>query len=120
MRSFVAAALSSASQTTDTTFTTIGLRAEHNLTLGAMPATLSGTIGWRHGIGDTAPTATHGFSAGDAFTVTGSQVARETLVLEAGFDLELSETAVFGLSYHGQIAADAQDHGFKANLAIRF
>ena len=114
------AALSGSRSTTGVTFTTLGLRAEHNLALGTMDATLRGMIGWRHAFGDTTPTATHAFTIGDAFTAAGVPIARNSAVVELGLDLNLSPTATFGLSYTGQLATDAQDHGFKANLNVRF
>src|SRR5699024_1709853 len=41
-----AAALSGRSDNTDVTFTTLGLRAEHELSVGATQATLRGALGW--------------------------------------------------------------------------
>ncbi|MEP9372815.1 autotransporter domain-containing protein [Mesorhizobium sp. KR1-2] len=115
-----AAALSGRSATTDVSFTTLGLRAEHKLGLGTVDATVRGMLGWRHAFGDTTPTATQAFSAGDAFTIAGVPLARNSAVIEAGLDLELTPDATFGLSYIGQFASGARDHGFKANLAVRF
>ncbi|TEA79319.1 autotransporter domain-containing protein [Allopusillimonas ginsengisoli] len=115
-----AAALSGRSENMDVTFTTLGLRAEHSLSLGATEATVRGTLGWRHAFGDTTPESTHAFSAGDAFTVAGVPIAKDSAVLEAGVDLNLTPNATFGLSYIGQIAGSARDHGVKANLAIKF
>ena len=34
--------------------------------------------------------------------------------------MAITKTATFGLSYTGQIASGSQQHGFKANLAVRF
>jgi fibronectin-binding autotransporter adhesin len=115
-----AAALSSASQTSNTTFTTLGLRAEHGLGLDAVDATVKGMVGWRHAFGDVTPKSTHALSAGDAFTIAGVPIARNSFVIEAGLNLNLTPEATFGLSYTGQIASDAQDHGFKANVSVRF
>ncbi|WP_167518119.1 autotransporter domain-containing protein [Brucella pseudintermedia] len=114
------AALTGHSGSTDVTFTTLGLRGEHTLTFGMMEATLKGMIGWRHAFGDTTPESTHLFTAGGAFTIAGVPVARDSAVIEAGLDFNISPEATLGLSYTGQIASGAQDHGFKANLAVRF
>src|SRR5690606_16306449 len=114
-----AAALSAAGGRTDVTFTTLGVRAEDTLGLGTIDANLRGMIGWRHAFGDT-PKSTHAFSAGDAFTIAGVPIGRDSAVIEAGLDLNLTPQATFGLSYTGQIASDAYDHGFTANLAVRF
>lgn len=115
-----AAALSGRSDDTSVTFSTLGLRAESSLNLGTAQAILRGTLGWRHAFGDTTPEARHGFSAGDNFTVAGVPIAKDSAVVEAGVDLRLTSSATFGLSYTGQLAGSAQDHGIRANLAIRF
>ncbi|NLC35433.1 MAG: autotransporter domain-containing protein [Alcaligenaceae bacterium] len=115
-----AAGLAARSQTTDVTFTTLGLHAEHALDIGTAAATLHGTLGWRHALGDTTPKARHGFSAGAAFTVAGAPIAKDSAVIEAGVDLNLAPNTTFGLSYAGQLGSPARDHGVKANLTIRF
>ncbi|WP_266076981.1 autotransporter domain-containing protein [Brucella intermedia] len=115
-----AAALAATSSTTNVTFATLGFRGEHNLALGAVDATLHGMIGWRHAFGDITPQSTHAFSTGDTFTIAGVPIARNSAVVEAGLDLNLTPKATFGVSYTGQLAADAYDHGFKANLNVRF
>jgi len=35
-------------------------------------------------------------------------------------DLNLTPQASFGVSYTGQVASDADDHGFWANLNVKF
>lgn len=115
-----AAALSGVDGSTDVTFTTLGLRGEHHLTLGTMDATLKGTLGWRHAFGDVTTTSAHAFSAGHAFTIAGAPIAEDSAIIEAGLDLNLTPDASFGLSYTGQISGEAQDHGFRANLTVRF
>ncbi len=114
------AALWGSSDNTDVTFTTLGLRAEHGLSIGAAEATLRGTVGWRHAFGDTTPTARHRFSAGEAFTVAGVPIAKDSAVLEAGVDVKLTSRATFGLSYAGQLSGSTRDHGVQANLAVTF
>ncbi|MEO4001759.1 autotransporter domain-containing protein [Mesorhizobium sp. CAU 1732] len=115
-----AAALSSVNQTTSTTFTTLGLRAEHAITLGTVGATVKGMVGWRHALGDITPNSTHALSAGDAFSIAGVPIARNSAVIETGLDLNLTPDATLGLSYTGQLAGGASDHGFKATLAVNF
>lgn len=72
-------------------------------------------VGWRHAFGDTTPTTTSAFAGGDAFTIAGTPIAEDALVLEAGFDVGLAQKATLGLSYSGQIASKASDHGFRAD-----
>lgn len=115
-----AAALTADSANTETTFSTLGLRAEHALGSGAAQGTVRATAGWRHAMGDTTPQARHAFSAGDAFTVAGAPIAQDSAVIELGVDLAVARNTRFGLSYAGQIASSAQDHGVRADLSIRF
>lgn len=99
------------------TFTTLGIRGEHNVALGTVDATLRGMIGWRHAFGDLTPESVHAVAGGDAFTIAGVPIAQDAAVIEANLDLKLTPEATFGLSYTGQIASNAQDHGFWASLA---
>ncbi len=115
-----AAALHSQSRTTDAAFTTLGIRASTDLDLGGMKATARGMLGWRHAFGDLTPLSTHAFASADAFTVAGAPIAEDAALLGAGLDLNLTDTTTLGVAYQGQFASDAQQHGFKANFAIRF
>lgn len=117
-----AAALTGAGGTSDATFTTLGLRAATDFRLGGMTATARGMLGWRHAFGDTVPNSTHAFAGGDAFTIAGTPIAEDALVLEAGLDVGLSQKTSLGLSYSGQIGAGAgaSDHGFRADLSVKF
>lgn len=115
-----AAALHASGQTTETTFTTLGLRAASGFELGRAQAMARGSLGWRHALGDVRPVATQAFSVGAAFTVAGVAIARDSAVIEAGLDLQVTPRTVLGLAYQGQLASAARDHGVRANLAIRF
>jgi len=115
-----AAALHADSQTTDTTFATLGIRASTVFDVGGMKATARGTVGWRHAFSDTTPLATLAFAGSNTFTIAGVPISKDSAVVEAGLDLNLSPRATLGLSYTDQLASGAQDHSFKANLAIRF
>jgi fibronectin-binding autotransporter adhesin len=59
------------------------------------------------------------FSAGNAFIITGAPIARNNAVIEAGLDFYLVPSTTFGLSYQGQFASGANDHGIRANLTAR-
>ncbi|MCE8022515.1 autotransporter domain-containing protein, partial [Halomonas sp. MCCC 1A11036] len=122
-----AAALSGASSSTDTTFATQGIRAEADLDLGLgegedeeTGARLYGTVGWRHAFGDVTPESTHAFAGSDAFTITGSPLDRNALVLDTGLELDLTPNSTLGVSYQGQFASGMEDHGVSATLSVRF
>src|SRR5690606_28051235 len=115
-----AAALTSASNVVDATFATLGLRAETDVALGDMSARLHGMVGWRHAFGG-APTAQMTFaSGGNAFTIVGAPLAQDSLVLNAGFDINLTDEAALGIAYSGQFGSGVQDHSAKVSLNVRF
>lgn len=115
-----AAALRDDGDSTDTTFSTLGLRAASALGLAGVPARLHGTLGWRHAFGDTDSEVTQTFAGGQAFTVSGVPIAEDAAIVEAGLDLSLSERATLGVSYGGQLAADRRDHGLGARFEMQF
>lgn len=116
-----AAALSARGGDTNVGYATLGLRAATSLDLNGMDLTLRGGLAWRHAFGDVDPVRTLAFAGGSSpFTVAGLPIARNAALVEAGLDLAIGPSATLGLSYNGQLAADAQDHSFKGVLAVRF
>jgi outer membrane autotransporter protein len=115
-----AAALSGASDDTGLGYTTLGLRAATTARLSGLDLTLRGGLGWRHAFGDVDPKVTLAFAGSTPFSIAGLPIARDAALVEAGLDLALGAGATLGASYTAQLANDAQDHAFKANLAIRF
>lgn len=113
------AALSSPEDTADAAFSPIGLRASTQMAWGETLATVRGGIGWRHAFADD-PTTLNAFAGGSGFIITGTPLTEDSAVIEAGLDLNLSATASLGISYNGQFASSAQDHGVSARLAIGF
>lgn len=114
------AALSGRAGSSDVTFATLGIRAEHDLQFGTVDARLRGMVGWRHAFGDTTPESVHAFAGGGDFTIAGVPVAKDSAVIEAGLETTVASGTTLGLSYSGQIASGAYDHGFNANLAVSF
>ncbi|WP_244661790.1 autotransporter outer membrane beta-barrel domain-containing protein [Mesorhizobium huakuii] len=115
-----AAALTSAGSTTDATFTTLGLRGSTDFALGGIDATARGTLGWRHAFGDVTPTSSFAFAGGNAFTIAGVPIARDSAIIEAGIDMKMSPNATLGLSYTGQFGGGTVDNGARANLSVKF
>lgn len=117
-----AAALHGRGGSDSVAFTTLGLHLGSRIDLGAgMALTLRGTLGWRHGFGDVAPVALMAFaSGGSPFTVTGTPIARDAFVADAGIELALSRAASLSLSYSGQFGNKAQENALKGNFVWRF
>ena len=114
------AALTSASATSDVTYTTLGLRASTEFALGQSLATLRGMAGWQHAFGDTTPLSTFAFEGSLPFSAAGLPVAENALVLVAGLDFALSEAVSLGVSYSGQFGDGSQTQGVQGSLAWRF
>lgn len=115
-----AAALTSWGAVNDATFTTLGLRASTDFTVGSVLATAKGSAGWRHAFGDTTPGSTFAFAGGGAFTVLGVPIAQDSAVIEAGVDVRLAPNASLGLSYGGQFGSGALDQSVRGSVSIKF
>lgn len=114
------AALSVEKDTTNTTFTTLGLRASTSVALGTTNAKLNGTLGWRHAYGDITPTSMQAFAGSQAFSVDGVAIAKDVAVLGAGFEVDLTEISTLGINYSGQYGNGAKQNGFNATLNVKF
>lgn len=115
-----AASLASSASNTDATFTTLGVRASTDVAIGGVTATARGLFGLRHAFGDVTPLSSFAFAGGDNFTIAGTPIARDAVLVEAGLDMQLAANATLGLSYAGQFGADTADNGFKANIGVKF
>ncbi|MFC0242445.1 autotransporter outer membrane beta-barrel domain-containing protein [Rhodopseudomonas telluris] len=115
-----AAALTSASDTIDATFTTLGLRAKGTFEVGAVALTANGMVGWRHTLNHVTPTATNAFAGSSAFTVSGVPLAQDVAVFEAGLGSALTPTAAISVNYSGQVGNSICDQGVRANLRVTF
>lgn len=115
-----AAALATESDTTDTTFTTLGFRASTDIDLGSFNAKARADISWRHAYGDITPVSTASFLGSGAFTVSGAPIAKDVATVEAGLDFQISRDAVLGVSYNGQFGSGAVQNGVNAKLSVSF
>ncbi|MDB5430810.1 MAG: outer rane autotransporter barrel domain protein [Caulobacter sp.] len=117
-----AAALKGLSDTSQTTFTTIGLRGLGTTRMGeGSTLTFKGTIAWRGASGDVTPTRDLVFaSGGTAFTVAGAPIAKSALVIDADVSMAVSERARLSFSYQGQMGDGVRDNSLKASLTIGF
>ena len=115
-----AAALSIRGDSMDTTFTTLGLRSSAEFDIGTTSVTARGLLGWRHAFGDTTPSATNRFAGSNAFTVTGTAVASDVAIIEAGLELSMSDAASLGIAYAGQFGSGIKDNGVTARFVAKF
>lgn len=117
-----AAALRVEEEDQDNVSSTLGVRVAHlgNLDNG-MSLTPRASLGWRHTFGDLESSARQSFlTGGDAFSVEGAALDRNSLLVEAGVDLGLSAEQSLGLGYSGELGSDAQNHALIAQWQARF
>jgi len=110
------AALAIRGKSSDTTFTSLGTRAERASVVHGMDAVFSGMLVWRHAFGDTIPESTHAFSGSGVFTVFGTPIARDTAVIEAGVTFDFSRQTQLTVGYSGQVGSSVNDHGLRFTL----
>ncbi len=116
-----AAALTSASSNTNTTFTTLGLRGSTAFDVNGASLAAKGMIGWRHTFGDATPLSAIQFaSGGSPFTIAGAPIARDAAVIEAGLDYAISPSATLGIAYSGQFGSGVTDQSVTANFNLKF
>lgn len=115
-----AAALASPGNTGDTLFTTVGLRGSTVFTLGGIDILARGSIGWRHAFSDTTPIATLAFAGGPLFGIAGTPIARNAAIVNAGFEVDISETATLAVSYGGQFSNETIDQSLRGTFSLKF
>ncbi|WP_164477522.1 autotransporter outer membrane beta-barrel domain-containing protein [Pannonibacter phragmitetus] len=113
-------ALTIGSSTSDTTYTTLGMRASTDVYLGPVTASLRGSLGWLYAFGDIDATRTARFATGSSFNVTGTPLDRNAALVETGADFRLSPSSTLGITYSGQFGKIAQEHGANAKLRVQF
>jgi autotransporter-associated beta strand protein len=114
------AAVSTASNVIDATFTTLGVNASQDFVVGdSMLLTADGGLGWRHAFADTA-SATNSLAGGTSFTVLGAPMASDMVVVDAGLNLDVSAATTLNLNYAGQFGVGTQTHGLKATWNGKF
>lgn len=116
------AALRVDSQQQDNFSSTLGIRLAHLGTLdNGMSLTPRLSVGWRHTYGDIDSSARQSFlGGGTAFSVEGTALDRDSLLLEASLDLGISPTQSLGVSYSGEQGSKAQNHGLVLQWQSRF
>ncbi|MCU1734576.1 MULTISPECIES: autotransporter outer membrane beta-barrel domain-containing protein, partial [unclassified Pseudomonas] len=103
-------------------FTTVGLRAGKQFTLGnGTTLTPRGSLGWRHAFGDTTPDADLRFvDGGAAFSTQGVPIAKDAAVVEAGLDVSVGAAGKLGVGYSGQLSSDSRDHAVTVSFSMGF
>ncbi|WP_339494164.1 autotransporter outer membrane beta-barrel domain-containing protein [Pseudomonas sp. RA_105y_Pfl2_P56] len=117
-----AAALQVDSQTQDNFSSTFGLRLAHLSSLdNGMSLTPRMAAGWKHTYGDVSSSTRQAFVVGGTgFSVDGSSLDRDSLVLEAGLDIGISARHTLGVGYSGEIGSNSRNHGLIGQWQMSF
>ncbi|BAQ17140.1 hypothetical protein GL4_1686 [Methyloceanibacter caenitepidi] len=115
------ASLSTTGVNQDVGYTTVGLRAAHTMTWGAMQVTPHVEAAWLHAFDDITPGASLAFATtGIGFSIDGVPLAEDSALLDAGVDFALSDRLSAGVSYQGQYADSLEDNAVKGRLTWLF
>jgi subtilase-type serine protease len=118
-----ASALTGSSGSSDVGYTTLGIRLARDFVLqNGMVLVPRASLAWQYAFGDLTPEASLAFADASNmnFTVAGAPIAQNAALIDAGVDLRLSERARLGLSYYGQLSADAQQNAVRGDFSWRF
>ena len=117
-----AAALGGAGESHQVGYSSIGARAATRVTMeNGMVVMPRASLAWQHAFSNVTPTATLAFlGTGAGFTVAAVPLARDSALIEAGFDVAVRSNATLGLSYSGQLADNVRDHAVKGSATVRF
>ncbi len=116
------AALNVAANSFEVAYSTFGIRAASAIPVGdGMVLVPRAAAAWQHAFNSVTPTAVLAFQNNAVpFVIAGVPIARDSLLVDAGFDLAVNANATFGVSYVGQVAANVHDHAAKGKFNWRF
>lgn len=118
-----ASALAGNDATLDAELTTAGMRFDTNLKGSTQAQTwlsLHGGVGFRKAGGELAPRADLALGKGRAFAIQGAPVASDATLLDLGVSARTSVNSLLELTYNGQFASAARDHGASLRWSIQF
>lgn len=114
------ASLSVHSDTMNTAFSTLGVRASTLFALGSIPTAARADIGWRHAFGDTTPYSVASLGDSNPFTAAGSPIGKDTAIFETGLDFKVTKRTTLGIAYQGQFGSGVTQNAVNVNLNARF
>lgn len=117
-----AAALKVHAQSQDNFNTTIGLRMAKVSTLdNGMRLTPRFSAGWKHVYGETyTSTRQRLVTETEDFTVYGAELDRDSLKLDTGLDLAVTDSHTLGVGLTGEIGTDSRTHGVSGQWRMAF
>jgi outer membrane autotransporter protein len=102
----------------------LGLRFNGEMIMGSGLFTPSVSVAWAHEFADTAQVdmsyAGEGASPGANFVISGTDVALDAILIDAGANFSVSGTFDIGLYYNGSYNADYMSNAVSARLHYKF
>lgn len=116
------AALKVFGQTRDNLSTTLGFRAAKTGQLNnGMSLTPRFSAGWKHLYGELdGDTSQQLVKGGKRFAVTGAELDRNSLAVDAGLDLGLSSNHTLGVGLTGEFGTESRSHGVMGQWRMAF
>ncbi|MBN9019525.1 MAG: autotransporter domain-containing protein [Rhizobiales bacterium] len=113
--------LASSGVSYDTAYSTLGVRLSTDFVANGIKVTPRGMLGWRHAFSDVPPEAAMLFeNTGTGFTVAGTPIAQDSLLVEAGADFALNQRFSLGFTYAGSFADNADSNAVKLTGLLNF
>jgi len=115
-------ALAVDARTRELTFATLGLKAGGEAPISATARFLPRlSVLWQYGWGDRDGIATARFAGTTTpFTVEGARLARNSVLIDGGFDVAFGSNVRLGVSYSGAVSSRWADHGVRGNFSFSF
>jgi outer membrane autotransporter protein len=109
-------------QSQDNVSSTFGVRlAQLSQLENGMSLTPRGSLGWRHTYGDVDSETRQTFVlGGSAFSVEGTALDRDSLMVEAGLDLGLSAHHTLSVGYNGELGSNSRNHALMGQWQMSF
>jgi len=107
----------------DSVASVLGVRLDADLAMGSGVFTPVVSVAWMHEFGDTVQKVDMSFAgapSGADFTVESSEVARDSVLVDAGAKFAMDENFDFGLFYNGQFNEDYSSNAVTARIGYKF
>ncbi|ODA67265.1 Extracellular serine protease precursor [Methyloligella halotolerans] len=115
------AGLSSSGKTEEVGYSSLGLRAATSMQVRGVNVSPRASVAWLHAFEPIDTVQALAFASTDiGFDVTGTPIARDSALIEAGLDFAVSPAATLSIAYDGQIASGAEEHGIKGRASWKF
>lgn len=113
--------LSATPETNTWPYSLIGMRFLSTVQVGDVTVNPMLDLGWRHVFGDVDANQVYSIvDSGSDVTVSGVPVARDSIVIQAGFDAAFTTGWRASVKYKGELSSDVQEHILTGGVAVPF